>query len=131
MVSRQRQRGVGTTRKMDAAGAGRAPRELVLSLNEDDSEETDGSAAAAQRAHTCDPKGANIASAGKEAVPGDDSVTPEAGVGEPSGSDSEADGLQCGICLNSASDLVRGKLDSCDHFFCFPCIMHWAQTESK
>ena len=131
MVSRQRQRGAGTTRKIDSAGAGRAPRELVLSLNEDDSEDTHGSAAAAQRANTCELKGANVASDGEAAVPGNDSVTPEAGVGEPSGSDSEADGLQCGICLNSASDLVRGKLDSCDHFFCFVCIMHWAQTESK
>ena len=125
MVSRERQRGAGTTIKIDAAGTGRAPRELVLSLNEDDYEETHG------RASTCELKGTNMASDGEAAVPGNDSVTPDAGVGEPSGSDSEADGLQCGICLNSASDLVRGKLDSCDHFFCFVCIMHWAQTESK
>lgn len=123
MVSRRRQRGAGTVRKTAAPVGGRAPRELLLSLNDDDSQEAHGSAAAAPTPDTCELKAA---------VPGnDDSVTPDSGVGEPGGSDSESDGLQCGICFNSASDSVRGKLDSCDHFFCFECIMLWAQTESK
>lgn len=40
------------------------------------------------------------------------------------------EGEACGICL---SDEVKeqGKLDCCDHFFCFQCIMEWGKVESK
>ncbi|XP_072997328.1 uncharacterized protein [Typha latifolia] len=39
----------------------------------------------------------------------------------------------CGICLSGVGSgrLVRGEIDSCDHFFCFVCIMEWAKVESR
>ncbi|KAH7300045.1 hypothetical protein KP509_24G042300 [Ceratopteris richardii] len=37
----------------------------------------------------------------------------------------------CGICLSETSTTERGKLDSCDHFYCFGCIMEWAKVESR
>ncbi|MCO5603408.1 hypothetical protein L7F22_057558 [Adiantum nelumboides] len=37
----------------------------------------------------------------------------------------------CGICLNETATIERGKLDCCDHFFCFGCIMEWAKVESR
>ncbi|KAL0380645.1 UNVERIFIED_CONTAM: PHD and RING finger domain-containing protein 1 [Sesamum angustifolium] len=39
----------------------------------------------------------------------------------------------CGICLLEAGDggVSRGYIDSCNHYFCFLCIMEWAKVESK
>lgn len=41
----------------------------------------------------------------------------------------------CGICLSEAAQddnsVSRGCIDSCDHYFCFVCIMEWAKVESK
>ncbi|KAL7153040.1 hypothetical protein ABFS83_04G138500 [Erythranthe nasuta] len=39
----------------------------------------------------------------------------------------------CGICLSEAGNggIIRGYIDSCDHYFCFVCIMEWAKVESK
>ncbi|KAL3512400.1 hypothetical protein ACH5RR_025117 [Cinchona calisaya] len=41
----------------------------------------------------------------------------------------------CGICLSEAAEddnsVSRGYIDSCDHYFCFVCIMEWAKVESK
>ncbi|CDO98536.1 unnamed protein product [Coffea canephora] len=41
----------------------------------------------------------------------------------------------CGICLSEAArddnSVSRGYIDSCDHYFCFVCIMEWAKVESK
>ncbi|KAK8515815.1 hypothetical protein V6N12_016121 [Hibiscus sabdariffa] len=38
----------------------------------------------------------------------------------------------CGICLsNGGRRAIRGKINSCDHFFCFVCIMEWAKVESR
>ncbi|KAL0424878.1 UNVERIFIED_CONTAM: PHD and RING finger domain-containing protein 1 [Sesamum radiatum] len=39
----------------------------------------------------------------------------------------------CGICLSEAGDggVSRGYIDSCNHYFCFLCIMEWAKVESK
>ncbi|CAM6112675.1 unnamed protein product [Calypogeia fissa] len=36
----------------------------------------------------------------------------------------------CGICLSEGGN-ERGKLDCCDHFFCFACIMEWSKVESR
>ncbi|XP_050224328.2 uncharacterized protein LOC126674020 [Mercurialis annua] len=36
----------------------------------------------------------------------------------------------CGICLCDNSNAIRGEIDSCNHFFCFVCIMEWAKIES-
>lgn len=36
----------------------------------------------------------------------------------------------CGICLTE-EEVERGKLDCCDHFFCFGCIMEWSKVESR
>ncbi|EFJ32280.1 hypothetical protein SELMODRAFT_407641 [Selaginella moellendorffii] len=35
----------------------------------------------------------------------------------------------CGICFTD--DRERGKLDCCDHFFCFGCIVEWSKLESR
>eukprot|EP00898_Chlorokybus_atmophyticus_P005056 jgi/Chlat1/5551/Chrsp369S05351 len=35
----------------------------------------------------------------------------------------------CGICLCEL--LERGRLDSCDHVFCFDCIYKWSKVESR
>ncbi|KAK8967224.1 hypothetical protein KSP40_PGU003032 [Platanthera guangdongensis] len=37
----------------------------------------------------------------------------------------------CGICLLGAGLKVRGLIDSCDHYFCFICIIEWAKVESR
>ncbi|WRX19097.1 zinc finger protein [Theobroma cacao] len=58
---------------------------------------------------------------------------------EPSGhhlqqsrDDDDSDSDKCGICLSDGGRrAIRGKIDSCDHFFCFVCIMEWAKVESR
>ncbi|XWS47903.1 hypothetical protein CRYUN_Cryun13aG0025900 [Craigia yunnanensis] len=46
------------------------------------------------------------------------------------GDDSDAE--RCGICLSeSGRRAIRGKIDSCGHFFCFVCILEWAKVESR
>lgn len=37
----------------------------------------------------------------------------------------------CVICFLDDGKAERGKLDSCDHYFCFVCIMEWARIESR
>ncbi|KAG9448611.1 hypothetical protein H6P81_008576 [Aristolochia fimbriata] len=37
----------------------------------------------------------------------------------------------CGICLSEDGLAIRGSIDSCDHYFCFVCIMEWAKVESR
>ncbi|KAM7469933.1 hypothetical protein LguiA_008116 [Lonicera macranthoides] len=38
----------------------------------------------------------------------------------------------CGICLTEqGKKTVRGILNCCDHYFCFPCIMEWSKVESR
>lgn len=37
----------------------------------------------------------------------------------------------CGICLLEDGSAIRGWIDSCDHYFCFVCIMEWAKVESR
>ncbi|GFZ07669.1 hypothetical protein Acr_19g0006060 [Actinidia rufa] len=37
----------------------------------------------------------------------------------------------CGICLSESGNGIRGRIDSCDHHFCFVCIMEWAKVESR
>ncbi|RVX14164.1 hypothetical protein CK203_011445 [Vitis vinifera] len=37
----------------------------------------------------------------------------------------------CGICLLEDDRAIRGWVDSCDHYFCFVCIMEWAKVESR
>ncbi|GKV25165.1 hypothetical protein SLEP1_g34643 [Rubroshorea leprosula] len=43
----------------------------------------------------------------------------------------ESDSDSCGICLSEGARLIRGIIDSCDHFFCFVCIMEWSKVESR
>jgi len=45
--------------------------------------------------------------------------------------DSELSKPVCGICLSEDGKPSRGKLDCCDHYFCFACIMEWAKVESR
>ncbi|XP_076899078.1 uncharacterized protein LOC143552842 [Bidens hawaiensis] len=37
----------------------------------------------------------------------------------------------CGVCLLDEALSLRGFIDSCDHYFCFVCIMEWAKVESR
>jgi len=37
----------------------------------------------------------------------------------------------CGICLEPVSQSDRGKLNSCDHFFCLYCIAEWSKVTNK
>ncbi|KAK1384183.1 putative autophagy-related protein 36 [Heracleum sosnowskyi] len=37
----------------------------------------------------------------------------------------------CGICLSEEGKSIRGYIDSCGHYFCFVCIMEWAEVESR
>ncbi|XP_029116538.1 uncharacterized protein [Elaeis guineensis] len=37
----------------------------------------------------------------------------------------------CGICLSDGGWSIHGRIDSCDHCFCFICIMEWAKVESR
>lgn len=49
-------------------------------------------------------------------------------------SDCEEEQECCGICLNESGDgttIIRGCIDSCDHYFCFVCIIEWSKVESK
>lgn len=52
----------------------------------------------------------------------------EKGVGSTDKSDGSVQ--ICGICLTE-DEVERGKLDCCDHCFCFGCIMEWAKVESR
>ncbi|KAI8528756.1 hypothetical protein RHMOL_Rhmol12G0172000 [Rhododendron molle] len=47
---------------------------------------------------------------------------------------SDTEWQSCGICLCSEEGgraIIRGRIDSCDHYFCFVCIMEWAKVESR
>ncbi|XP_077237653.1 uncharacterized protein LOC143879257 [Tasmannia lanceolata] len=37
----------------------------------------------------------------------------------------------CGICLSEEGKAIRGRIDSCNHYFCFVCIMEWAKVETR
>ncbi|KAL9239442.1 hypothetical protein vseg_013764 [Gypsophila vaccaria] len=37
----------------------------------------------------------------------------------------------CGICLSDEGRTVRGLIDSCDHYFCFICIIEWSKIDSR
>ena len=36
----------------------------------------------------------------------------------------------CGICLLEEGRSIRGQIDSCNHYFCFVCIIEWSRIES-
>lgn len=36
---------------------------------------------------------------------------------------------ECGVCLEAVKE--RGMLDTCDHVFCYPCILRWAKRASS
>lgn len=36
----------------------------------------------------------------------------------------------CSICIMSDGE-VRGKLDCCSHWVCYPCILDWCQKEKR
>lgn len=50
---------------------------------------------------------------------------------EKMGEEVIGDGTVCGICFSGGGLAVRGRIDSCDHYFCFICIMEWARVESR
>ncbi|GAB2243553.1 hypothetical protein Droror1_Dr00023681 [Drosera rotundifolia] len=37
----------------------------------------------------------------------------------------------CGICLSEEGTTIRGRIDCCDHCYCFLCIIDWAKMESR
>ncbi|KAF5206367.1 Phd and ring finger domain-containing protein [Thalictrum thalictroides] len=47
---------------------------------------------------------------------------------EPMDSD---DSKVCGICFSEDGKSMRGLIDSCNHYFCFVCIMEWSKVESR
>ncbi|XP_078159645.1 uncharacterized protein LOC144555249 isoform X1 [Carex rostrata] len=38
---------------------------------------------------------------------------------------------RCGICLTGSTQSIRGQIDSCNHHFCFVCVMEWAKIETR
>ncbi|XVF49892.1 hypothetical protein PTKIN_Ptkin04bG0052400 [Pterospermum kingtungense] len=51
---------------------------------------------------------------------------------QQSAEEDDSDTERCGICLSEdGRRAIRGKIDSCSHFFCFVCIMEWAKVESR
>ncbi|KAK3225542.1 hypothetical protein Dsin_005404 [Dipteronia sinensis] len=36
----------------------------------------------------------------------------------------------CGICLLEEGRSIRGQIDSCNHYFCFVCIIEWSRIQS-
>ncbi|KAG0626243.1 hypothetical protein M758_2G114000 [Ceratodon purpureus] len=67
---------------------------------------------------------------GKRKVREDDVQGQEAGEKEVETKQEEKVVQVCGICLTE-EEVERGKLDCCDHYFCFGCIMEWAKVESR
>lgn len=45
--------------------------------------------------------------------------------------EAEEEEQTCGICFSGSGRSVRGRIDGCDHYFCFICIMEWAKIESR
>lgn len=37
----------------------------------------------------------------------------------------------CAICFLGDGEAIRGKIDCCDHYFCFLCVMEWSKIESR
>ncbi|XP_020571064.1 uncharacterized protein LOC110018177 [Phalaenopsis equestris] len=50
---------------------------------------------------------------------------------EKMGDSATEEGAVCGICFSDGGLTLRGRIDSCDHYFCFVCIMEWAKVESR
>lgn len=38
---------------------------------------------------------------------------------------------RCAICFLDDGKVAQGKIDCCDHYYCFLCIKEWAKTESR
>ncbi|KAF8399226.1 hypothetical protein HHK36_015091 [Tetracentron sinense] len=68
-------------------------------------------------------------SKGKEKIEGMKDETVDESI--DSDSDSDSDSKFCGICLSEDGKAIRGWIDSCDHYFCFVCIMEWSKVESR
>ncbi|CAI0443764.1 unnamed protein product [Linum tenue] len=50
---------------------------------------------------------------------------------QPMPTDGGDSSICCGICWSDGGKAIRGFVDSCDHYFCFVCIMEWAKIESR
>lgn len=55
----------------------------------------------------------------------------EESVSESEENSMDCDQKTCGICLSDEGKAIRGYIDSCDHYFCFVCIMEWSKVESR
>ncbi|KAF6169116.1 hypothetical protein GIB67_038613 [Kingdonia uniflora] len=62
---------------------------------------------------------------GKEKINEDETLTLE--TTNPDSSSSTV----CGICFSEDGKAIRGCIDSCNHYFCFVCIMEWSKIESR
>lgn len=62
---------------------------------------------------------------------GDENELPEGGFEENHLLIDDNHSSICVICFSDDGKAERGKLDSCDHYFCFVCIMEWARIESR
>ncbi|CAN1796273.1 PHD and RING finger domain-containing protein 1 [Linum perenne] len=45
--------------------------------------------------------------------------------------DGQDSSICCGICWSDYGTSIGGSIDSCNHYFCFVCIMEWAKIESR
>ncbi|GAB4845342.1 hypothetical protein Ancab_038750 [Ancistrocladus abbreviatus] len=50
--------------------------------------------------------------------------------GDQSPIDDDAQPRSCGICFSEGT-AIRGCIDSCEHYFCFFCIIEWSKIESR
>ncbi|WOL12109.1 hypothetical protein Cni_G20874 [Canna indica] len=85
---------------------------------------------AASELHPAPPKRPKTLAKGKEKMQPEPTSSPE-DTPAASGMDEEEGEETCGICLSDSERSIRGRIDSCDHCFCFVCIMEWAKIESR
>lgn len=67
-------------------------------------------------------------------------ISPSSDKGKAPISDEDNDGYEspvdlppqnCGVCFSEEGKSVRGLIDSCNHYFCFLCIIEWSKIESR
>lgn len=75
--------------------------------------------------------GARARDARPQAQPAPSAVAPSASasaVTPPSDATPSSETQECGVCFDVVK--LQGKLDSCDHMFCFQCIEAWSKIEN-
>lgn len=73
------------------------------------------------------PSTPSLIDKGKAPIIADNDGEIEEGYESPANSSPE----NCGICFLEEGNTFRGLIDSCDHHFCFLCIIEWSKIESR